>query len=92
MFINILINYHHRCNNNGENAAQTDIVAPRIVGENVTNTINETVAIFNHNRTFPKCLSRCNAPFSVHEPLFSTTLDESTEVRAGDEVYVGKII
>ena len=86
----MLINDNHRCNNNGENAAPTDIVAPRIVGENATSSINESVAIFNHNRTFPKCLSRCNAPFSVQEPLFSTNLNESTEVRAGDKVWLEK--
>ena len=80
--------YFYRCNNKGQNAEPKDIVAPRIVGGNVTSSISISVAVFNENQTFPKCLSRCNAPFSVLEPLFSTTLNESTEIRAGDKVLL----
>ena len=55
----------------------------------MASSINESVSIFNHNRTFPKCLSRCNS-FSVHDPLFTpilnTTEQQTTEIRAGDKV------
>ena len=76
--------------NNGEDAAPTDIIAPRVVDPNVLTSIKDAEETFNHNQTFPKCLSRCNPPFSVHDPLFTTTLNESTEVRAGDKVHLLK--
>ena len=78
----------NRCNNKGENAKPDDVEAP-IIG-NVSLAVSLAVADFNENKTFPKCLSRCNAPFSVQEPLFTTTMNESAEIRAGDKVFAWK--